>query len=227
MVTWRNNLNEQADYKGYLKAFSKSSASILTVFTEINTISPDITIEEATKDIEEEDEKENIRQMYAIVQKGKDHVVYYKLYFFENGLCFEFQKSVDWLTDYRNMKEIFSDKIFEIISRTEENFIAISESEKEKIARQIIIDEAYLKTKSVVERREIAIKAASDEGVDHWYNQKLVAEKAEALYMTEIKPKLEEELKAKIKDLKDKGYTKVKIRGELGISQTTLDKLFY
>lgn len=227
-ILWSDNLTSDKSYTNYLNGFINSKSNILVISTEVNKIEIDQTLQEFLSIEEDEDEiftEERIK-MYTNALESKGHVVFYRLVFFDGICCYEFQRHVDWYRDYNDMKDIYSNEPL-VVEKSNNEFIQISEIRKEEIARKIISEESYKNSKTKFERREIANKVSLVEGVDFYYNQKLVSDRAEMIFHNEIKPIQDAELKLKIKELRDKKYSKVKIMGELGITKTVLDKFYY
>lgn len=222
-VFWRDNFSDASDYKGFLDSFLNTTSKMLVVHAEVNKVDIDLLLDATTED---EIDKEASKENYETIAKSKNHVVWYKLIFFEDGWCFEFQRSLDWSEEYQRVKEMFNDiKLQREVDG--EDFKPISNDVKDEIARKVVADETYLKSRLVDEKMHIVIQIAEKHNINHWSNQQHIYNKAEQIFTSEIKPKLEAELKMKVKELKEKGYSKVRIRGELGITQSVLERLFY
>lgn len=105
----------------------------------------------------------------------------------------------------------------------------MTEEEIEKAARKILSNEKFLDCKTSQERMHVGRELAKNEGIDDvlLIETFTVARKPEQLYMQEIHPIKEEELKKKIRELKSKGMKKIEVRNKLGIGQAALDRHWY
>jgi hypothetical protein len=73
------------------------------------------------------------------------------------------------------------------------------------------------------------MKLTKNDGIDDVFliETFTVARKAEQLYMQEIHPIREEELKKKIRELKSKGMKKIEVKNKLGIGEAALNRHWY
>mgnify|MGYP003528732175 CR=1 FL=1 len=104
----------------------------------------------------------------------------------------------------------------------------IAQEKLAELGKQLAEHENYSKLKSRIQRENFSQDLFKSEfenlGIHAASGAMLLVPYAEAYYDTKIKPQRERELKIKITELLNKGWTKVKIAAELGISKDTLNK---
>ncbi len=222
-VNWTGALYPGERLDGFIFAFIKSNSTILIVTGKENNIELSSEVLNEYLEIHEPDNISPIQQSYNSIRIKQKQIVYYRLAFFDNKVYYEFKKIAEWKKDYDAIKTISNNLLRDI--ETEKRLS--SKKRQMEIARKIISDKTYLATADKYERDEIVENLAKKAGVKSADESWSISFLVEKLYNTEVKKKMEEELKNKIQELKGKGYTKVKIMGELGISKTTLDKLYY
>lgn len=174
----------------------------------------------------EEINDNEITEQFEKLKNFKDKILGYALYIFSDGMTFRFRNSLDEVSIYNAVRK-------EVLKYLEENDSDSDNKEipKEKTAElgKIFAEhEDYPKLKTRTQRESFCqefFKVDFEKiNVDDYYGAIVVNSHAETYYETKVKPQKEKELKLKITDLLNKGWTKVKIAAELKISKDTLNK---
>lgn len=223
IIEW--NDNTKGDWKNYLSLAKSLNCQIVTLEVERNEIDTD---EQAISNCFESLGKEDgviFQQALKNVKNHDDEIVSITLSFFHEGICYQYEDYSDFLTDYVTVKHVLME------SKEDNNVkgIRMTEEEIEKAARKILSNEKFLDCKKSQERMHVGRELAKNEGIDDvlLIETFTVARKAEQLYMQEIHPIKEEELKKKIRELKSKGMKKVEVRNKLGIGEAALNRHWY
>ncbi len=230
IVNWEtfSQTEKQNDLDKYLQSTTIVGSKILVLYTEENDFDFH-ELEKIIKDSDEE-EKEVLLKSFEIVKNNKDDVPFFELAFFYNNICFRFSELSDWMNNfieirdfvnnyYDDKNEDYQDNFSELIDY---NSNQMSDEEIEKLARELVYSEEYLKAETYNERHALVLKTTGS-----FYNRKLLDKKCNEIYRNEIVAKQEEELRLKVIDLKKQGLKKVEIASKLGISAGRVNKYFY
>lgn len=170
---------------------------------------------------------DEITEQFEKLKNFKDKILGYVLYVFSNGMTFRFRNSLDEVSIYNSVRQ----EIFEYLEGKDSDTSNYKEITKEKAAElgKIFAEhEDYPKLKTRTQREGFCqefFKVDFEKiNVHDYYGAIVVNSHAETYYETKVKPQKEKELKLKITDLLNKGWTKVKIAAELKISKDTLNK---
>jgi hypothetical protein len=223
IIEW--NDDTKGGWKNYLSLVKALNCQIVTIEVERNEIDTDEqTTSNYFESLEEED-KEVFQEAVTNVKNHDNEIVSFTLSFFHNGVCYQYEDYADLLTDYVTVKHALEEsKRDQDVKRKR-----MTEVEIEKAARKILANERFLDCKTTQERMHLGRELAKNDGIDDVYliETFTVARKAEQLYMQEIHPIKEEELKKKIRELKSKGMKKIEVKNKLGIGQAALDRHWY
>lgn len=223
IIEWNDNTN--GDWKNYLSLVKSLNCQIVTLEVERNEIDTDEqAISNCLESLEGED-RDIFQEALKNVKNHDDEIVSFTLSFFHNGICYQYEDYSDLLTDYVTIKHALREsKSDQDVKRKR-----MSEEEIEKAAQKILSNKKFLDGKTTQERMYIGRELAKHDGIDDVYliETFTVARKAEQLYMQEIHPIKEEELKKKIQGLKSKGMKKIEVKNKLGIGQAALDRHWY
>jgi hypothetical protein len=103
----------------------------------------------------------------------------------------------------------------------------ITEEEIELAARNILKNDKFLQCQNTGDRIRLARELAKEAGVSDYAACYHISERAERLYMAEVHPIREKELKEKVQELKAKGMKKIEIRSKLAIGEAALNRHWY
>lgn len=180
-------------------------------------------IEETVEYLEDDDIKEKFEQLRTL----EDKYFGYTLHFFNNGMTFKIENYIDETNDFLEVKEAV-DEFIEESSGSDSKFKPLAQEKVIEFGNHLALHENYEKLKNRVQRENLAKQLFSKQfeelNVHIFYGISLIVAQAETYYETQIKPKKEKELKQKISELLNKGWTKVKIAATLGVSKDTVNK---
>ncbi|MCU7551791.1 hypothetical protein OCK74_21905 [Chitinophagaceae bacterium LB-8] len=167
---------------------------------------------------------EEIKEKFERIHNYQNKFFGYTLHFFENGMTFKIENYVKETDDYLDVK----DSVYEFIEENGTRYKILPQERVIELGKQLALHENYPKLKNRTQRVNLAEqlfnKQFDEISVQHSYGARLVVAQAETYYETVIKPRKDKELKKKIKELLDEGWTKVKIAAELGISKDIVNK---
>lgn len=169
----------------------------------------------------------DIQEKFERLRHYEDKFLGYALMAFSEGMTFRFSKYIKELDDYLEIESAALDYI-EDGGSEDSKYKEIPQEKVIELGRQLAEHENYSKLKSRTQRenfsRELFKSEFENLSVHDFYGATVIVSYAETYYETKIKPQKEKELKNKITELLNKGWTKVKIAAELGISKDTLNK---
>lgn len=175
----------------------------------------------------DEMEDADIQSKFNQLKNLKNKTLGYSLFIFSEGMTFKFE---NYLEETSIFLEVQSD-IFDYIEDDDledSHFKRITKEQATVLGKQLAEHENYSKLKSRTQRENLSMELFNSEfeklSVESFYGAMTVVSYAEIYYETKIKPQREKELKLKINQLLQKGWTKVKVAAELGISKDTLNK---
>lgn len=219
-VSWVHS--ELHDWEKFLSVFQRTAQQILIVGIDENDLDgSDENIEDYREQLELE-EKEEFDESMNITKANIGCLVRLSLSFFSGGVYYEFEKKASWEYEYYQVLEASLNH--QNVGEDEEG---MSEQEIESKARTIVKSDKYMKAKDRFERQSLCQKALNIESIDNSMDVWKVTNKAEEIYLNEIKPELDEQLKQKVQELKKKGNKKIEVKNKLGISDTVLNKFWY
>lgn len=223
IIEW--NDDTKGGWKNYLSLAKALNCQIVTIEVERNEIDTDQQAISNCLDSLEEEDKNVFWEALKNVKNRDNEIVSFTLSFFYNGVCYQYEDYADFLTDYVTVKHALK----ECKSDQEVKRDRMTEEEIEKGTRKILANEKFLDCKTTQERMHVGRELAKNDGIDDVYliETFTVARKAEQLYMQEIHPTKEEELKKKIRELKSKGMKKIEVRNKLGIGEAALNRHWY
>ncbi len=173
------------------------------------------------------DEFSEVREMFERMRHYNGKILGYGLMIFKEGVSFRFSEYAEESGDFLDVENAVLDYEYENNSE-DARFKTISEEKASELGNQLAEHENYSKLKNRTQRVNFAKTLFKMEfekiGVSDFYDVNLIVSNAEGYYETTIKPQKEKELKTKILELIDKGWTKVKIAAHLGISKDILNK---
>ena len=142
-------------------------------------------------------------------------------------MTYKIEDYIEETNDFLEVQSAVHDHIEEN-NEDDSKFKMLPQEKVIQLGKQLAEHENYSKLKSRTQREnfagELFSKQFEELSVHDFYASRLIVSHAETYYEIEIKPRKEKELKQKITDLLNKGWTKVKIAAELGISKDTLNK---
>jgi hypothetical protein len=223
IVEW--NDNTKGDWKIYLNLAKSLNCQIVTIEVERNEIDTDEqAIFNCLESLEEED-RDIFQEALRNVKNSDGEIVSFTLSFFYNGICYQYGDCSDLYIDYVTVKHGLEESKADKDAKRKR----LTEEEIGKAARRILTNEKFLACKTTQERMHVGRELAKNDGIDDvdFIETFKVARKADQLYMQEIHPIKEEELKKKIRELKSKGMKKIEVKNKLGIGQAALDRHWY
>lgn len=168
-----------------------------------------------------------LQEKFERLRHYEDKFLGCALMIFSEGMTFRFSKYIKELDDYLEIESAVLDYIEENNSEDSKSK-EIAQEKLAELGKQLAEHENYSKLKSRIQRENFSQDLFKSEfenlGIHAASGAMLLVPYAEAYYDTKIKPQRERELKIKITELLNKGWTKVKIAAELGISKDTLNK---
>ena len=168
-----------------------------------------------------------ITEQFKKLKSFKDKILGYVLYIFSDGMTFRLRNSLDEVSIFNAVRK----EVLEYWEEKDSDSSEYKEIPMEKAAElgKIFAEhEDYPKLKTRTQRESFCqefFKVDFEKiNVNDYYGAMVVNSYAETYYEIKVKPQKEKELKLKITDLLNKGWTKVKIAAELKISKDTLNK---
>lgn len=225
-VSWSGSSNSEVEK--YLATIKKTETQILIIDIRVNEIDEnDGEINQYQESLVDENLKKEFEDALKIVKKTKGHLFEFTMCFFHNNVCYSYHDSSEWIDDY----EIVLSSTGNTNDDDElpnSNPQRLNEDKIEELARELISNEKYITAKTPTQRSEIADGLLKPEDLgEHSFNKYSITRRAERLYETEIRPKLDEEIKKKILELKSKNIKKVEIASKLNISLGMVNKFYY
>lgn len=220
-VNWERSGKD--DWEKYLNVLKKAGSGILTVTITRNELP---VMEDMIDDYItglEEDEKQEFESALSVIKKNNGQIAYFKLTFFECSISYSYQEEADWIDKYKMVLEayMFDDDDNEL---EEEE---LSEKEIEEWARKVILDEQYLNEKNRYKRNNIARSFLQSDGFMDTHGLYEIADKAEAIFQSEIQPAREALVQKQVLELKAEGVKKIEIASRLKISRDTVNKYYF
>jgi hypothetical protein len=168
-----------------------------------------------------------LKEKLLELAKLENSYISYSLHIFNNGVNFMIEDCIDEISDFL----LVQDSVHEFIEESDSGNVepkGMPEQTIKEFAKRLAEHENYAKLRNRVQRENLAKElfgsSFDDFDIDDNYATHMVVARAESYFEIEIKPKKEMELKQKIKDLLGKGWTKVKIAAEIGVSKDTVNK---
>lgn len=178
------------------------------------------------KTVKEIDEIET-QQKFEQLRQFENKTLGYTLIIFSEGMSFQFDNYSDVTSIYLDIQS----DVFDYIEDNNAENSKYKEIPQEKIielGKQLAEHENYSKLKSRIQRENFSREFFKSDferlNISDYYGANVIVSYAETFYETKIKPQKQKELKLKITELINKGWTKVKIAAELSISKDTLNK---
>jgi len=172
-------------------------------------------------------EDEGIQNKFDRLRNLENKYFGYTLLIFNQGMAFRFGNYIKETNDYLEIQSAALDYIQENNSE-DSKFKELPQEKIVEFGRQLAEHDNYYKLKNRTQRenftRELFNLQLEQLSVHSSYGASLIVSHAETFYETKIKLQKEKELKLKITELINKGWTKVKIAAELNISKDTLNK---
>jgi hypothetical protein len=220
IVEW--NDDTKGKWNDYLNVAKAINCKIVTLEVFRNKIDTEDEVISEYMDSLEKDDLEIFKEALASVKNNDNQIISLTLSFFHNGVSYKCEVYSDFATNYLTVSRVFDDENYDNEKKR------LSEEEIEQKARKILTNERFLECKTTPDRIRIARDLAREEvAEDQFIETYKIGERTEQLYMREIHPKKEEELKKKIQELKLKGLRKVEVRSKLGIGEAALNKYWY
>lgn len=147
--------------------------------------------------------------------------------------CIIFSEGIAIRYNYYSPETDYYLEIIHLANRLEKSTLRdnkfLSEDDIQKYALLFVNSDEYSKLKNRSQRENYAVKVFGNDlqnlKVDIKYGIREIVGNAEILYETQIKPQKEKELKGKIAELLNRGYSKVKIMSELNLSKDAVNRL--
>lgn len=174
----------------------------------------------------EDEELQEYKDALSVVKKTKGQVVYFKLKFFHDHVCYSYSQLSEWVDEFFAVQEAFQDEDDEQDSDTQQSN-RLSDELVEELARKITTNEKYLSAKNFVQRSEITETLLRQEEMAKHLDGWLIRRRIDNIYETEIRPKQDEETRKKVLELRKNGMKKVEIASRLGISPAMVNKFYY
>jgi hypothetical protein len=175
-------------------------------------------------------EDTDIKEKFEKLKIFENKLFGYSLIICNEGMTFRFGNYIDETDIYLEVQSVVLDYIEDNDSENIEDskYKNIPKDKIIELAKQFAEHENYSKLKQRTQRENFSkelFKVQFEQlSVHPEYGAVVIVANAETYYETVVKPKKEKELKLKIRDLLNKGWTKVRIAAELEISKDTLNK---
>ncbi len=168
---------------------------------------------------------EDINLSLKELEKHKNQLLYYGLYWIKDSICYEYYENAEWNYSWSSLQAL-SGMVEDgdlYINKTE---ISETEPEIQNLAIKLAADERFQSAKNSNQRRYVASLIASDKINKDPMAMAQLIQKATYILDVELKPKKEIELKEQIQKLKSEGYNKVEISSKLGITWAKVARYF-
>jgi hypothetical protein len=211
------------DWQDYLSVLKNLGERVLTIEIVRNDLELDKeAIEEYENNLSAEEREEYMSALKSIIGT-EGEVVTLSLSFFHGNVSYHLNEFTSWAEHYLKVLEY----VVEDNEDDEEND-GLSQEEVEELARIIVQDNKYLECKNGTQRARVAASFARENGAkSENMDDFRIGQRAAEIYLSEVQPKIEQELKNKVQELKKRGYKKVEIRGRLALGETALNKYWY
>jgi hypothetical protein len=221
----------------FLEIAKKLKVNIIVIAKAINTIKT-LYRDEFEIILENENLSSFLKKKYENAIEHDNEIAQIKLTFNYDDICYRFIINSEWYSDYQlALAEIENTDDIESSSNDDHNNSQeiyqkrLSEIKIEEYSRKIISHEDFIINANSRNNREnyskkVLKEILGDEYIDSYYIYFPVFRSVEALFETEIKPKIELEIKNKVLELKKQGFKKVEIHSKLDISRSMVDRFF-
>lgn len=224
-VEWDSD--DSGNWQGYLNALKQLNVRILSIEVYLNSLEEDESISSYYGTLEGED-KRIFKKALDTIKKVKGHIATLSLSYFYEGVRYAFEMEAEWANQHMQLLEAYDERrSVNDNDNNDEN--RIGEQRANSIAQMLLEEESFIKANHrnrsqvaqeiLMERKEELKLTEMDV-----YN---VAWRANRLFAKEVQPKLDKEVEKKVKELKLKGLSKTAVKGQLGITESTIGKYWY
>lgn len=227
-VTWDSS--SDSDWEKYLACAKQSRTSIVVVSSLLNDIDTQSEEVVAYRDSLDDGDLEPFREAAMNLERRAGYVVYLKLAFFHEDVCYIYTHSSGWIDDYLWVEEAFREGEQDEEDDEDESTEGPDRPSKQEIvnyARTIAWSEAYIAAKNPIKRKEIVESMMEENGITDHVVLWALTRKAEGLFEVEVRPVEEEKIKRSVLALKAQGLKKVEIASKLNISGGMVNKFYY
>jgi hypothetical protein len=217
---------DRKDWQQYFKLIRALDAKVITLSVDKNEMDDAGEIKTFLENLDE-DIRESYTESLKIVEKTRGHVAAFTVSFIHGFMNYQFTREADWYTDYQFVNGVYEEEAMdEDDDELEEDHAKtiITEEQIEQLARIVISRPVYLQAKNEFQRKSAFYEMEDMKDIGTYWIRTKVRQRAESIFMEEVYPKMEEELRNKVLALKQQKCTKGQIKAKLNISDNTLNR---
>jgi hypothetical protein len=176
---------------------------------------------------------DNYEEHLSLLERHSHNIVALEIGFIYEGIYLFSLQSAEWHDDFEDIKKILLEINNDIDNQelSENKLPQIPKDEMNNLAREMAFNEEYIKGNNMMYRNDFVSRKAEiyfteKQYLLDWATKNLLYTKTEDVFMEEVKPKRDLELKNQIAGLKAQGFKKVQIQSKLNISLGAINKVW-
>lgn len=176
---------------------------------------------------------DNYEEHLSLLERYSHNIVSLEIGFIYEGIYLFTLQSAQWHDDFEDIGKILLKIDTDIDDKelSENQLPQIPKDEMDNFAKEMAFNDEYIKGTNMMYRNDFVSRKAEiyfteKQYLLDWATKSMLSTKTENIFMEEVKPKREEELKIKIGELKKQGLKKVQIASKLNISIGTVNKFW-